>query len=288
MTQVTGAVALRDAIATLRGAGIENAPGDARRLLAHALQVAPNRLTLALHDMMTAQAQTRLEAALAARCQFQPVAQITGKRLFWGAEFSVTPDTLDPRPETEILVAQALKSPFDTILDLGTGTGCILLSCLADMENARGIGTDISAAALQVAQQNAQALGLGGRAQFLRSDWYSAVTGRFDLIVSNPPYIAADEMAGLSRDVLDWEPHGALTPGGDGLAPYRILARQAPAHLTPGGRMLLEIGPTQGQAVSGFLRDSGLTDVAVLQDLDGRDRVVTACSAVDTVGLSAS
>ncbi|TAG13666.1 MAG: peptide chain release factor N(5)-glutamine methyltransferase, partial [Rhodobacterales bacterium] len=211
---------------------------------------------------------------------------ITGRRLFWGLEFRVTPDTLDPRPETETLVAEALTRPFLKILDLGTGTGCILLACLKHMPMARGMGVDASPAALAVAARNAADLGLEGRARFLQSDWFSAVDGQFDLIVSNPPYIAAEEMAALAPDVRDWEPHLALTPGGDGLDAYRAIARGAGARLVPGGRLLLEIGPTQGAAVVAMLEGAGLTGLSILPDMDGRDRVVTAMKPLVPMGES--
>ena len=204
------------------------------------------------------------------------MAQITGRRLFWGRSFQVSRDTLDPRPETEILVQAALAQPFAKVLDLGTGTGCILLSLLADRPMAQGVGLDISEAALGVARANAQDLGLGQRAQFVASNWFAQVQGRFDLIVSNPPYIAADEMSQLSPEVRDWEPQIALTPGGDGLEAYRQIARGAGARLLPQGRILLEIGPTQAQDVSKLLGAQGFVQIQVLPDLDGRDRVVSA------------
>jgi release factor glutamine methyltransferase len=278
---VTAAEALRAALPRLQAGGVETAARDARVLLAHAMGIAADRLTLHLPDPLTDQAQAAFDAAITARMQHQPVAQITGQRLFWGRSFHVTQDTLDPRPETEILVAEALSRPFLKVLDLGTGTGCILLSCLADMPMAQGVGADISEKALAVAQENADRLGLSGRARLIQSDWCAAIPGRFDLIVSNPPYIAADEMAGLSPDVLRWEPHAALTPGGDGLAAYRILAAQAPARLMNGGRLLLEIGPTQAAAVTALLAAQGLENIRTLQDLDGRDRVVVAQKPAD-------
>lgn len=273
---MTAAEALRAAVGRLRAAGVEDAPGDARRLLAHALGVAPDRVTLVLPDALAPAAAAAFDAAVAARARRQPVAQITGRRAFFGHEFRVTPDTLDPRPETEILVAAALERPFGSILDLGTGTGCILLSCLAAMPAASGIGTDRSEAALAVAQANAADLGLAGRARLLHSDWFAGVTGRFDLIVSNPPYIAEAEIADLAPEVRDWEPRAALTPGGDGLDAYRAIAAGARARLVPGGRILLEIGPTQGPAVRDLLQAAGLAGVAIRHDLDGRDRVVEA------------
>jgi release factor glutamine methyltransferase len=274
---------LRDAIRTatraLAQAGVENPARDARLLVAHAAGIPPDRLTLHEAEALLPDAATRLDAAVIRRAARQPLSQITGQRLFWGRPFRVTPDTLDPRPETETLVALALREPFANLLDLGTGTGCILLSCLADNPTAHGTGTDVSRAALQVAQENAGRHDLANRATFHPSDWFSAVAGRFDLIVANPPYIAAAEMPQLAPEVRDHEPHLALTPGGDGLDAYRIISRDAPAHLSPGGRILMEIGPTQGQPVTAMLAAAGLTDIRIHPDLDGRDRVVAARKA---------
>ncbi|MBD3788216.1 MAG: peptide chain release factor N(5)-glutamine methyltransferase [Sphingomonadales bacterium] len=277
-------LALVEASRRLAAAGIEGAALDARRLLAHALGEPPERLTLRLQDDLTAPEAAAFEAAITARAARQPVAQITGKRLFWGREFRVTRDTLDPRPETETLVAAALEEPFAKVLDLGTGTGCILLSLLKQISFAAGLGTDVSAAALDVARGNAEALGLGTRARFQQADWFAGVGGYFDLITSNPPYIAADEMAGLAPEVRDWEPFGALTPGGDGLDAYRAIARGAPARLMPAGRLMVEIGPTQGAQVAALFAAAGLERIEIRRDMDGRDRVVIARKPVDAAG----
>jgi release factor glutamine methyltransferase len=266
--------ALVRAVAALRAAGVEDAAGDARRLAAHALGVAPDRLTLILDDPLPDAALQALDTAIAARAARRPVSRIIGRRAFWRHEFVVTDDVLDPRPETETLVAEALAAPFRRVVDLGTGSGCILLSCLAGRPQARGLGTDLSAAALDVARRNAEALGLADRAAWHLGTWWEGVEDRFDLVLSNPPYIAADEMAGLAPEVRDWDPHLALTPGGDGLQAYRVLAAGLSAHLAPGGRVLLEIGPTQGPAVRALLAAAGLGDLRILPDLDGRDRVV--------------
>lgn len=271
---MTAAEALRLAVPRLAAAGVGEAARDARVLLAHALGIKSDRLTLHLPDVMTAAQAQAFEVALEARVARQPVAQITGVRLFWGLPFRVTRDTLDPRPETEALVAEALTRPFLKVLDLGTGTGCILLSCLKGMPIAQGVGVDFSEAALEVAGDNSRSLGLEKRVRFLHSDWFSNVPGAFDLIVSNPPYIAAGEMASLAPEVRDWEPHLALTPGGDGLEAYRVIVRGAGARLMPGGRLLVEIGPTQGPAVAELFIAAGLSDVRILPDMDGRDRVV--------------
>lgn len=270
---MTGAEALRLVAARLEAGGIEGAGRDARHLVAHVLGVAYGRLTLHLADAVDA---GRLEPLVAARLCRQPMSQILGVRLFWGREFRVTVDVLDPRPETEVLVALALREGFARVLDLGTGSGAILLSLLAERPGTTGLGSDLSAAALAVARGNAAALGLAGRAAFHQADWFAGLDGRFDLIVSNPPYVAEAEMAGLAPEVRDWEPHLALTPGGDGLDAYRAIAAGVRGHLTPGGRLMVEIGPTQGLAVTGLFLAAGLVEVAVHPDLDGRDRVVSA------------
>ena len=249
--------ALRAAIRTLRDAAITDPARDARLLLAHAMDITPDRLTLCLTDALPTSAAAHFAAMITARLTHQPIAQIIGRRLFWGRTFRVTKDVLDPRPETETLIAEALKSPAKTILDLGTGT-------------------DISAAALAVAHDNAQALGLVPRATFTLSNWFTALTNRYDLITSNPPYIAADEMSHLSPDVLNHEPHIALTPGGDGLDAYRAIAAGALLHLNPNGRLIVEIGPSQGAAVCAFFRAVGLLTPTIWPDLDGRDRIVVA------------
>ena len=271
---MTGSEALRAAVAVLRGVGIEDAARDARLLLAHALHIKADRVTLVLPEPLTPEALACFEAATAARAERKPLSHITGKRLFWGREFAVSGAVLDPRPETETLVQQALGVDFSSVLDLGTGSGCILLSLLADRPQTTGLGVDISANALAVAEANARTLGLTGRARFSLSDWFAEVAGCFDLIVSNPPYIAEAEMSALAPEVRDHEPRLALTPGGDGLAPYRLLCVQAPAYLVPGGMLMVEIGWQQGVAVAGLMAQAGFRDVALVQDLDGRDRVV--------------
>ena len=269
---------LRAAIRALKEAGIEAPALDARLLLAHALEITPDRLIARLGDPLDPQAEARFAAAITARSQRQPVSQITGQRMFWGLPFRVTRDTLDPRPDTEAVVAEALTVPFSRMLDLGTGTGCILLACLDGMPSAAGTGLDLSEAALAVARDNAARLGLSDRSDFLQSDWFAALPAgaRFDLITSNPPYIAEDEMPGLAPEVHDWEPHLALTPGGDGLSPYRLITARAVDHLLPGGRLLLEIGASQAAAVAAMAAAQGFEDIRILPDLDQRDRVVAA------------
>lgn len=275
---MTGAEALRDALPRLQAAGVEGAARDLRLLLAFAIGIPADRLTLVLQDPLSDPAIARFDAAVAARVARQPVSQIVGGRQFWGRWFRITPDVLDPRPETETLIAAALGGAFSRVLDLGTGSGAILITLLAERPLATGVGVDLSRQALSVAAGNAAALAVAERAVFQHSDWLRDVRGRFDLVVANPPYIAEDEMPGLSPEVRGWEPLLALTPGGDGLEAYRRILRDIGSVLAPSGRLLLETGALQGAAVAALCRGAGLQAVTVLQDMDGRDRVISAAA----------
>jgi len=262
--------------ARLTGAGVPEPERDARLLYRWAANMDGVALSAALGEPATAREIGRFEGAIEARESRAPVSQITGAREFWGRRFRVSPAVLDPRPETETLVAAALEGPpVRRVLDLGTGSGCILLTLLAEWPEARGVGVDISAAALAVAARNARDLGVADRAELVTGDWCGRLDGQFGLIVSNPPYIAADEIAGLAPEVRNHEPLAALSPGGDGLDAYRRIAAGVRPLLAPGGRLLMEIGPHQAAPVGRILADSGLAVTAVLPDLDGRDRVVS-------------
>jgi len=249
---------LRAAAALLADAGIPDPQREVRRLRRANPDADP--------DVFLAMA--------AQRARRVPMAHILGYRDFYHHRFIVTSDVLDPRPDTEALVAAALEAPFTRVLDLGTGSGCILLSLIAARAQTSGTGTDISDAALEVARHNAARLALTNRAALIRSDWFAAVEGTFDLIVSNPPYIAAEEMDTLQPEVRLHEPRIALTDEADGLSAYRRITAGAPDHLASGGRLMVEIGPTQAQAVSWMMLDAGLQQIRVITDLDGRNRVV--------------
>lgn len=271
----TFARALQRGIARLESTQGAGATRDARDILAWAAGVAPMRVSVEAQRILSDQVTVRYDQGLAERSQHRPVAQIIGTRAFWGRDFRVTRDVLDPRPETETLIAQALGGPSaDHILDLGTGTGILALTLLAEWPKVRAVATDISPAALAVARDNAVALGVIDRVTLVRSDWVKAVTGEFNLIVSNPPYIPASDMPTLADDVRNWEPHLALTPGGDGLGAYRAIVRGLPGLLAPRGRVLFECGPGQAQAVVRMLRSQGAGDSAVHRDLNGHKRIV--------------
>ncbi len=263
--------AFRDAVRRLELAGVPTPQIDASALMEAACD-GRSAAVDTLPDEMAADFARMVQR----RVQREPVSHITQRRAFYEHEFIVTSDVLDPRPDTEALVDEARWSDFETVLDLGTGSGCILLSLLAAKPGAQGVGTDISAAALDVASRNAEKIGVADRARLVESDWFDQVDGRFDLIVSNPPYITAEAFDALQPEVKEFEPKIALTPGGDGLASYRIITAGAPDYLNAGGALMVEIGYDQGQAVSELYDQAGFTDISVLPDINGKDRVVRA------------
>ena len=274
---MTAREALVRAAADLADAGVPDPMGDARRLLAGAMKIDRGRLTLHLDDPLPVEQADGFAALLQKRCARQPVSQILGRREFFGRSFHVPLDVLDPRPETETLVSRALDLPWKRVLDLGTGSGCILVTLLAERAEATGVGADLSESALAVAGWNARALGLGDRAAFQASDWFQNVSGTFDLIVSNPPYIDDTDYAGLAPEVRDWEPEMALRAGPGGLDAYRRIIANSMGYLTPDGTLLLEVGWDQGEPVSDMLAAAGFVKLAVHPDFDGRDRVIEGC-----------
>lgn len=266
------AVAVRAAAARL--AAVSDSPRlDAELLLAHALGLSRNDLLLRQHELDVPRAYDSL---VERRLGDEPVAYIVGTRDFWTIDLAVTPDVLIPRPDSETLIEAAIahfagRSPA-TILDLGTGSGALLLAALDQWPLARGLGIDVSPAALDVARGNARRLGLHDRAGFASGDWGEGIGGRFDLLLINPPYIARD--APLAAHVLR-EPHGALFAGPQGLDAYRRIAPQLPRLIAPGGMAAIEIGFDQRDSVSALLHAQGL-DVAIHRDLAGHDRCLVA------------
>jgi len=270
---MTIAAAMRDAAIRL---------GDmreARLLMASVLRCDPGRLTMVAQDDLGSDAAAEYQTAIQRRLNGEPVSHIIGYRQFWGRRFRVTPDVLDPRPETETLIAAALGRPFARLLDLGTGSGCIAVTILAEVPKATGLAVDVSEAALRVAQENATELGVADRLDLQQSDWFSNVTGTFDLIVSNPPYIPQSDMAELMPEVREYEPHMALTDGHDGLDAYRHILGQAADYLAPNGVLLAEFGAGQEADIEQIAHQAGWESVSFLTDLDGRLRVLVAKTA---------
>lgn len=281
---MNAAALLRAAAARLPG---DTPRLDAELLLAHALGI--DRGTLLLDRApVPPEAVARFEALVACRAAHEPVAWLTGSREFWSLPLAVSPDVLIPRPDSETLIEVALelcgaRAP-STILDLGTGSGALLLAALAEWPNALGVGVDRSAAAVAVARHNARALGFGDRAGFLVSDWGAALDARFDLLLANPPYVETG--AALSPEVRR-EPAAALFAGADGLDAYRAIAPQLSRLLAPQGLAVIEIGATQAEAFRALAAAQGL-ETTVHHDLAGRPRAVAARRAWQAPGKPVS
>jgi release factor glutamine methyltransferase len=275
----TVAQARRALAERFRAAEIESPELDARVLIGHALGLDHAGLATAEKQQLADSAALKIDALAARRLAHEPVARILGEKEFWGLSFIVTPAVLVPRPETETVVELALslvdRSAPLRIADLGVGSGAILLALLSELPHARGSGIDIAGDALGVARANAQRFGLADRVDFVLSD-FTAVQGTFDLVVSNPPYIASGDIGTLSPDVREYDPRRALDGGPDGLAAYRAIATIAPRLLSRAGHLVVEIGAAQEAAVSQLFMQGGLAIAAVRHDLSGIPRVIAA------------
>lgn len=261
----------------LAQAGVAEPRRDARLLVAHALSVGMEIVLGFPERRLTDEEALRLETIVVLRAQRRPMAQILGRREFWSLSFEVTADTLDPRPDSECLVETVLAHVPDRdaplrILDLGTGTGCLLLAILSELPRATGLGVDIKPAACAVAARNAAALGLEARANFAVGNWAQNLTPGFDLIVTNPPYIPDAELDGLEPEVARFEPRTALCGGADGLDAYRALAPEIARLLASRGRAVIEIGAGQAGPVEGILSTAGLVCLGKGFDLAKRER----------------
>lgn len=240
----------------------------------HALGISREELLLQRDRKLTENDLEAVERLVKRRLNREPMSQILGKREFWGRDFIVTSDTLTPRPDSETLIEAVLHYAKNMqgglrILDMGTGTGCLLLTLLAELPNATGVGVDISEAALNVAKKNAEALGLNSRVEFLQQSWAEGITEQFDIIISNPPYIPAADIAELEPEVKQYEPQGALVGGEDGLVCYRDIAPYIRALLRAGGVAALEIGQGQERDVEQLLVQQEFSSVEMYKDLGG-------------------
>lgn len=263
---------MREAGQRLAAAGVENAPRDARLLLAQALGVEPVDVILHETDSIDPVQLTQYESLVQRRLAGEPVSRIRGWREFYGRRFIVTPAVLDPRPETELLVTEGVKRlpQGGRVLDLGVGSGCILLSVLAERPDASGVGVDISPPALEVAKANAAMLSIT-RAGFVLGGW-DAPRDQFDLVLSNPPYIATAELESLARDVREFDPHVALSPGDGAYAAYQAILAAMPAWLRPGGWIGVEFGLGQDMSLGAMMLESGLKEIQMFRDLAGHTR----------------
>jgi len=264
----------------LKDAGIDSPAIDARLLLEAAADVTRLDILNDPYRELTPEQVDRFEGWIARRLNREPVASILGRKAFWKIMLNVTPDVLTPRPDTETVVEVALSAfPQGTafeMIDMGVGSGAILLSVLAERPAATGLGTDISEEALAVARDNAANLGLADRAAFLRTGWADGLANAgFDLVVSNPPYIRSEEIATLDPEVREHDPHLALDGGPDGLDAYRLLVPETLRVLRPLGTFVVETGWDQAEQVKALFAEAGFANLSIVQDLGARDRVVT-------------
>jgi release factor glutamine methyltransferase len=269
---------LRKAAEKLRKARMAAPRREARLLLARTLGIQPEKL-ISSNYPVTAPQRAEFEALIERRTRYEPIAYLTGLREFWSLDFEVGAGVLIPRPETETLIEAALQTCADRfaplrVLDLGTGSGCLLLAFLSERPNASGLGIDRSETALRIAERNARSLGLLPPARFSPGDWCRGLTEQFDVVFANPPYIATAELAHLAPDI-GYEPSEALDGGVDGLNAYRRIAAELPAVLAPGGVAFLEIGQGQAAAVEELVRAAKLKPCGTICDLAGIPRCVT-------------
>ncbi|MBO9656278.1 MAG: peptide chain release factor N(5)-glutamine methyltransferase [Agrobacterium tumefaciens] len=281
--EATVADALAAARKRLQAAGIDDPLLDARLLIAEVVDFSLTDFVMKSERPVTSEENARIAAMIERRASGEPVHRILGHREFHGLDLLLSKETLEPRPDTEVLVdtlLPALKKVVlarggARILDMGTGTGAVALALLKECPDATGIGSDISADALETAARNAVRNGLAGRFETIRSDWFEKISGRFDIIVSNPPYIRTDIVATLDQEVRNHDPMAALDGGQDGLAPYRLIAADAGRFLVENGIVGVEIGFDQRLDVSAIFASHGFSLLDAVKDYGGNDRVLT-------------
>ena len=262
--------------AKLRECGISDPIRDARLLLADCLELRTQNLNL-LNDSYISEIKiSKFWRMVKERCKRKPVSKILGYRSFWGRDFEINENVLDPRGDTETLIELILDCKFENMLELGTGSGAIAITVLAERPEVTCVATDISEYALKTASANSKRHGVESRLKLLHSNWFEKILGSFDVIVSNPPYISSEEYAQLSAEVVKYDPKISLTLGGDGLEAYREILSQALEKLSKNGHIFLEIGYTQANAVGHLFREAGFQQIKVHKDLGSRDRVISA------------
>jgi release factor glutamine methyltransferase len=272
---------LEAATARLAAAGIVEPRREARLVVGLALGIEPAALLGWPERTVTGEQAAKTENLVARRARGEPFARLKGSREFWSLDFALSPDTLDPRPDSEILIVAALADISDRsaklrLVDFGTGTGCLLLALLSELPQAQGLGIDIAPGAVAVARANAAALGLAARAEFQVGGWDSRIDGSADVILANPPYIPSSEIARLPPEVLEYDPLAALDGGVDGLVAYRALGPVIRGLLAQSGRNYFEVGAGQAAQVTRILAESQLRVAAIRRDLAGIERCLIA------------
>tara|TARA_B100000965_G_scaffold330410_1_gene294185 strand:+ start:138 stop:968 length:831 start_codon:yes stop_codon:yes gene_type:complete len=260
----------------LRECGMSDPLREARLLLSGCLGVRAQNLNLLDDSYISEIKISKFWRMIHERCKRKPVSKILGYRSFWGRDFKINENVLDPRGDTETLIELILDYKFENMLELGTGSGAIAITLLAERPELTCVATDISKFALDTALINSKRHGVESRLKLLHSDWFNKISGRFDIIVSNPPYISSEEYDQLGIEVLKYDPKISLTLGGDGLKAYREISSQALEKLSKNGHIFLEIGYRQANAVRQLLGKAGFQQIRVHKDLGSRDRVISA------------
>ena len=267
---------LADTAIKLSGSGIEGAARDARILTAFAIGIPISELSLKLNELVSDQIISKLEKLILRRIDREPISKILGRREFWGRSFSINENVLDPRPDTETLIDFVIEKPVKSVLELGTGSGAIAITLACEWKEVHVTAIDISEDALSLARSNAEKYNVQNKVHFLKSDWFETVRGSFDLIISNPPYIGLIEQDKISAEVLKFDPKIALFAGHDGLDAYRKIIPKLIKFLNPHGLVVLETGASQSNQVKYMMNAVGFIDAKIVEDLSGKDRLVTA------------
>ena len=267
---------LADTTIKLSESGIEGSARDARILTAYALQIPISELSLKINEQVSGKITSKLEKLILRRINREPISKILGRRDFWGRTFSINENVLDPRGDTETLIDFVIEKPVKSVLELGTGSGAIAITLACEWKEVHVTAVDISEDALLLAKLNAEKFNVQDKIHFLKSDWYDSVKGLFDLIISNPPYIALAEQDELSAEVIKYDPNISLFAGRDGLSAYKTIIPNLAKFLNPDGLVVLEIGASQGIQVKNMMNAAGFIDAKIVKDLSGKDRLVAA------------
>jgi len=260
----------------LSESGIEGAARDARILTAYALQIPISELSLKINEQVSGEMTSKLEKLILRRTHREPISKILGRREFWGRTFSINENVLDPRGDTETLIEFVIEKPVKSVLELGTGSGAIAITLACEWKEVHVTAIDISKEALSLAKSNAEKFNVQNKIDFFKSDWFEAVKGSFDLIISNPPYIGLIEKDEISTEVIKYDPEISLFAGRDGLDAYRRIIPSLPKFLNPDGFVALETGASQSNQVRNMMNAVGFIDVKIVKDLSGKDRLVAA------------
>jgi len=267
---------LADTTIKLSRSGIEGAARDARILTAYALETQISELSIMTNEKVPEKIISKLEKLILRRIDREPVSKILGAREFWGRSFFINENVLDPRGDTETLIDFVIEKPVTSVLELGTGSGAIAVTLACEWKEVHVTALDISEDALSLAKINAEKFNVQNKIDFLKSDWFEAVKGSFDLIISNPPYIGLIEKDEISTEVIKYDPEIALFAGHDGLDAYKKIIPNLAKFLNPDGFVVLEIGASQSNQVKNMMNVVGLIDTQIVKDLSGKDRLVAA------------